>query len=63
MKPKHVQDIMGYKWNIISSGGVTLFTHANDPKEGDFTVSWGQAAQNGELALGAGSVSSCSPFY
>ncbi|GAA5896848.1 uncharacterized protein JCM6883_007026 [Sporobolomyces salmoneus] len=54
MKPKAVPDIMGYKWKIIASGGVTLFTHTHDPKEGDFTVAWGQGASYGELALGLG---------
>ncbi|BGP44741.1 hypothetical protein JCM10450v2_000555 [Rhodotorula kratochvilovae] len=54
MTPRAVQDIMGYKWEIISSGGVTLFCHAHDPKEGDFTVAWGQNAQYGELAFGQG---------
>ncbi|GAA5955189.1 hypothetical protein JCM3765_003239 [Sporobolomyces pararoseus] len=58
MRPKAVQDIMGYQWTLISSGGVTLFAHANDPKEGDFTISWGQNAQYGELALGPGSAKS-----
>jgi len=57
MNPKPVQDIMGYKWEHISSGGVTLFCGAQDPKEGDFVVSWGQGATYGELALGPGSVS------
>ncbi|GAA5942352.1 uncharacterized protein JCM15063_002979 [Sporobolomyces koalae] len=55
MTPRPVQDIMGYQWKIISSGGVTLFAHAQDPKEGDFTVAWGQNAHYGELALGPGS--------
>ncbi|BGP21475.1 regulatorof chromosome condensation family protein [Rhodotorula toruloides] len=54
MTPRYVQDLMGYKCSLISSGGVTLFVHANDPKEGEFTVSWGQNAQYGELALGQG---------
>ncbi|KPV78376.1 uncharacterized protein RHOBADRAFT_50849 [Rhodotorula graminis WP1] len=54
MTPRAVQDIMGYKWEIISGGGVTLFCHAQDPKEGDFTVSWGQNAHYGELAFGQG---------
>ncbi|GAA6059089.1 hypothetical protein JCM10212_002060 [Sporobolomyces blumeae] len=58
MNPRPVQDIMGYKWEIISSGGVTLFCHAQDPKEGDFTVAWGQNAHYGELALGPGSAKS-----
>ncbi|GAA6007099.1 hypothetical protein JCM11491_001509 [Sporobolomyces phaffii] len=58
MTPRPVQDVMGYKLELISSGGVTLFCHAHDPKEGDFTVSWGQAAQYGELALGAGAAKS-----
>ena len=47
---------MGYKWEIISPGGVTLFCHAQDPKEGDFTVAWGQNAHYGELAFGQGAV-------
>jgi hypothetical protein len=56
MTPKLVQDIMGYKWKKITSGGVTLFATTFDPKEGDFVVGWGQGASCGELALGAGAV-------
>ncbi|GAA5995085.1 uncharacterized protein JCM10292_004530 [Rhodotorula paludigena] len=54
MTPRFVQDIMGYKWTHVSAGGVTLFCNANDPKEGNLTVAWGQNAHYGELALGAG---------
>ncbi|GAA5861482.1 hypothetical protein JCM3774_000265 [Rhodotorula dairenensis] len=54
MTPRYVPDIMGYKWSLISGGGVTIFCHAKDPKEGDFTVCWGQTATYGELALGEG---------
>lgn len=57
MTPRYVPDIMGYKWSLISGGGVTIFCHAKDPKEGDFTVCWGQTASYGELALGEGAVS------
>lgn len=57
MTPRYVPDIMGYKWSLISGGGVTIFCHAKDPKEGDFTVCWGQTATYGELALGEGAVS------
>lgn len=56
MNPKLVQDIMGYKFDLITAGGVTIFAHTNEPKEGDFLVGWGQGAIHGELALGAGSV-------
>ncbi|KWU46657.1 RCC1/BLIP-II protein, partial [Rhodotorula sp. JG-1b] len=54
MTPRYVPDIMGYKWSLISGGGVTIFCHAKDPKEGNFTVCWGQTANYGELALGEG---------
>lgn len=57
MAPKLVQDIQGYKWKLITSGGVTLFASTYDDKEGDFTVGWGQSATYGELALGEGAVS------
>ncbi|GAA5958640.1 hypothetical protein JCM21900_004661 [Sporobolomyces salmonicolor] len=56
MTPRVVQDIMGYKWELISAGGVTLFCSAHDPKEGELTVAWGQNAQYGELAFGQGAV-------
>ncbi|KAK4701353.1 hypothetical protein P7C70_g4879, partial [Phenoliferia sp. Uapishka_3] len=58
MTPKLVQDIMGYKFDLITAGGVTIFAHTNEPKEGDFLVGWGQGAIHGELALGAGAVKS-----
>ncbi|GAA6011255.1 hypothetical protein JCM8202_003951 [Rhodotorula sphaerocarpa] len=54
MTPRYVPDIMGYKWDLISGGGVTIFCYAKDPKEGDLTVCWGQTASYGELALGEG---------
>lgn len=56
MTPRYVPDIMGYKWDLISGGGVTIFCYAKDPKEGDLTVCWGQTASYGELALGEGAV-------
>lgn len=67
MTPKLVQDIMGYKWDLISSGGVTLFAHTNarqekaggkENKDGVFTCAWGQSAIYGELAFGPGHVRS-----
>lgn len=58
MFPKLVQEIQGYKWRIISSGGVTLFASTYEPRDGDFTVSWGQSANCGELSQGEGSLKS-----
>jgi hypothetical protein len=63
MVPKLVQDIMGFKWQNISAGGVTLFASTYDSKEGDFVVGWGQNANYGELAFGAGSVRLFPPVF
>lgn len=57
MTPKYVQDLMGYKWDLISAGGSTLFGYSRDEKDGDFTVAWGQGCAYGELAFGPGAVS------
>lgn len=56
MTPRYVPDLQGYRFTLVSGGGVTIFCHAHDAKEGDFTVSWGQTAAYGELALGEGAV-------
>ncbi|KAK4058167.1 hypothetical protein OIO90_000906 [Microbotryomycetes sp. JL221] len=58
MTPKPVQDIMGYQWDLISAGGVTLFASLYGEKEDDFTVAWGQNASYGELAFGPGATKS-----
>lgn len=58
MTPRYVPDLQGYRFTLVSGGGVTIFCHARDAKEGDFTVSWGQTATYGELALGEGAVRS-----
>lgn len=63
MTPKIVQDLMGYKFELISAGGVTLFAATHDPKEGDFTCCWGQSALYGELALGPSAVRDSSVIY
>ncbi|SCV68428.1 BQ2448_549 [Microbotryum intermedium] len=52
MTPKSVLDLQGMKWDQIAAGGVTLFANASNDQDGEVTVSWGQNAQNGELALG-----------
>ncbi|SGY34869.1 BQ5605_C002g01693 [Microbotryum silenes-dioicae] len=52
MTPKSVLDLQGIKWDQIAAGGVTLFANASNDQDGEVTVSWGQNAQNGELALG-----------
>lgn len=57
MTPKYVQDLMGYKWDLISAGGSTLFGYSRGEKDGDFTVAWGQNCTYGELAFGPGAVS------
>ncbi|BGP12669.1 hypothetical protein JCM10213_008806 [Rhodosporidiobolus nylandii] len=54
MSPRAVNEIQGYKFRLVSAGGVTLFAHAQDKKEGEFTCAWGQNAQYRELALGEG---------
>ncbi|GAA5835305.1 hypothetical protein JCM11251_006676 [Rhodosporidiobolus azoricus] len=58
MTPKSVYELQGYKMALVSAGGVTLFAHAQDPKEGMFTCAWGQNANNRELALGEGAAKS-----
>ncbi|GAA6004324.1 hypothetical protein JCM10207_000669 [Rhodosporidiobolus poonsookiae] len=55
MTPRSVHELQGFKFDLISAGGVTLFGHAHDPKDGDLTVAWGQNANYRELALGEGS--------
>lgn len=57
-----MQEIMGYKWGIISAGGQTLFCYTKGEKDGNFMVAWGQSAMYGELAFGAGAVSSSLSF-
>ncbi|GAA5916794.1 hypothetical protein JCM6882_004169 [Rhodosporidiobolus microsporus] len=58
MTPRSVYELQGYKMALISAGGVTLFAHAQDKKEGEFTCAWGQNANNRELALGEGAAKS-----